>query len=127
MKTESTTSSQAKDTALAILLMLQIALLVTGWHALVVASIAMLVLAMTWLAPFRPLARLWFGFSHLLGNIAARVILTVVFALVATPVGLLRRLGGADAMRRKAWKKDKTSVFVERNHRYTAKDLETPF
>ena len=63
--------------------------------------LALLVVTMTWLAIFTPLARIWFGLSHILGGIASKVLLALVFFLVATPIGLLRRMKGADDMRLK--------------------------
>jgi hypothetical protein len=49
----------------------------------------------------------------------------MIFYSVATPVALLRRVAGADSMRLDDWKKDKRSLFAERNHIYSTKDLET--
>ena len=36
----------------------------------------------------------WIGFSLLIGWVVTRVILTIVFFLVVTPIGLLQRLAG---------------------------------
>jgi hypothetical protein len=48
---------------------------------------------------------LWWRFAMTLGYINARVILTVAFAVVLTPIGLIWRLIGRDplARRRKHW------------------------
>ena len=47
----------------------------------------------------------WWKFAMVLGHINARVILTIAFAIVLTPVGLLWRLLGKDplARQRKNW------------------------
>ena len=71
-----------------------------GW--LIMATMAVLVLVMTWPAAFSPLARFWFGLSHFLGSIVSRILLTVVFFLIVTPVGLARKVLGADPMRCRA-------------------------
>jgi hypothetical protein len=57
---------QAKDTGLAMVLILLIVQYVKhpGW--LIMATMALLVLVMTWPAAFSPLARFWFGLSHFL-------------------------------------------------------------
>jgi hypothetical protein len=47
--------------------------------------------------------------------------------VIATPIGLIRHLVGADPMKRKQWKKGSASVFVERDHLFEAKDLERPY
>ena len=47
----------------------------------------------------------WWKFAMVLGHVNSRVILTLAFALVLTPLGLLWRLIGRDplAMRRRNW------------------------
>ncbi|MDP1571546.1 MAG: SxtJ family membrane protein [Vicinamibacterales bacterium] len=47
----------------------------------------------------------WWAFALMLGHINARIILTLIFVLVLTPIGLLWRLIGRDplARRRRNW------------------------
>jgi hypothetical protein len=40
----------------------------------------------------RPIHRTWMRLGHLLGAVNSRVLLTLVFILVLTPVGVIRRL-----------------------------------
>ena len=122
-----TSSNQAKDAGLALVLILLIIEYVKrpGW--LVVAAMAALVLTMTWPAVFRPLARVWFGFSHFLGTIVSKVILSFVFFLIVTPMGVIRKAFGADSMKIKLWKNGDESVLVNRDHLYTKEDIEKPF
>ena len=44
--------------------------------------------------------RLWFAIGHMLGWINARILLTLLFLVVITPVGLAMRLFGRDPLRR---------------------------
>jgi hypothetical protein len=124
MTTERT--DQAKDTGMAMVLILllvayfwEIPLL--GWAILV------LLLVMIWPPLFSPVARVWFGLSHILGTIASKVLLTLVFIVITTPIGVLRRLLGFDSMRQKGWKKESGSVLIERDHLFVAEDLEKPY
>jgi large-conductance mechanosensitive channel len=119
--------NQAKDTGLAMVLILLIVQYIKhpGW--LIMATIAVLVLVMTWPAVFNPLARVWFGFSHFLGSIVSKILLTVVFFLIVTPVGVVRKVLGADPMRCRAWRKGDDSVLVERKHQYLQEDLKKPY
>jgi len=117
----------ARDTGMAMTLLLLLVMLFTRSLQLVVPAIAVLVLTMTWPMAFAPLSRVWFGLSNLLGAVVSRVLLTVIFFLIATPIGLLRRLAGKDSMKRKAWRQGSSSVFTERNHTYAAEDLERPY
>jgi hypothetical protein len=96
-------------------------------QTLVPAALVILGLTMVWPRAFRPLAGLWFGFSHLLGTIMSRVILTVLFFGLVTPIGLLRRALGADVLQLKKWKKGQESVFQVRGQLVTPKDLQAPY
>src|SRR5689334_23977408 len=82
------TKDQAKDTGMAIVLLLLLVFTARrrdGYIAL--AIVAHLV---TMIAPqvYRPLAVLWFGLSHVMGTVASKIILTVVFFVVVTPIAL---------------------------------------
>jgi Saxitoxin biosynthesis operon protein SxtJ len=121
------TPEQAKDTGMAMVL---ICLLLGYWGKFprfLPVTIALLILTMTWPNAFRPLAVLWFGLSHLLSQVVSRVILTVVFFLLVTPIGVIRRLWGADALQLKKWKQGRGSVFVVREGPVQGKDLLNPY
>lgn len=47
----------------------------------------------------------WWKFAMVLGHVNARIILTLIFVLVLTPIGLIWRLIGRDplARRRRSW------------------------
>ena len=121
------TPEQAKDTGMAMVL---ICLLLGYWGKFpkfLPVSLVLLILTMAWPNAFRPLAVLWFGLSHLLGSVMSRVILTVIFFLVVTPIGLIRRMMGADALQLKKWKQGRDSVFVVREGPVQGKDLANPY
>lgn len=65
---------------------------------------------------------LWQQLSLALGRVSNTVLLTLIFFLVLTPVGILRRLFTKGSFL--SWDKDKHSNFTDRDHRYTKKDLE---
>ncbi len=121
------TRAQARDTGMALTLVC----LLIAWFGqsrpALAAGMGALVLTMTWPGALKPVARVWFGLSHVLGAVMSRVILAVVFFVVLTPVGLLRRAMGKDAMGLKRWKKDDASVFRVRGHRFGPKDVEPPY
>jgi hypothetical protein len=76
---------------------------------------------------FRPVAVLWFGLAHLLGAVASRVLMFIVFALVVTPIGLIRRVLGRTRCACARFRAGNESVMVVRNHTFTASDLEKPY
>ena len=94
---------------------------------LLLAAIVAMVLTMVWPAIFRLPARLWFGFSHILGTVISKILLSVVFFVVVSPIGLFRKLIGKDAMKMKQWKKGPESAFRSRDQVYRAEDLEKPY
>jgi hypothetical protein len=123
----SSTAEQAKDTGMAMVL---ICLLLGYWGKFpkfLPAAIALLLITMVWPKAFKPLAVLWFGLSHLLSSVVSRVILTILFYLLVTPIGVIRRLCGADALQLKKWKQGRDSVFVVRDGPVQGKDMANPY
>jgi hypothetical protein len=121
------TPEQARDTGMAMVL---ICLLLGYWNKFshfLPAAIVLLIVTMAWPKLFKPLAVLWFGLSHFLGNIVSRVILTTLFFLLVTPIGLIRRLLGADPLQLKKWKHGRDSVFAVREGPIQGKDLANPY
>lgn len=76
---------------------------------------------------YRPVAVLWLGLTQLLGMVVSRLILSVVFLVVVTPIGLVRRMMGIDSLKLKEFKASTDSVMHERNHKYTADDIQRPY
>ncbi len=119
-------NDKCRDTGLALTLILLIAVW-AGNSALTGPAIIVLVLVMAAPRFFKPLAILWFALSELINAVVSKILLTIVFLLILTPIGLLRRWSGKDKMGLKKWKMDNSSAFVERNHHFSAVDLEKPF
>ena len=123
----SATNEQAKDTGLAAVLILLLLAQFRALPMLIAPAVVVLVITMAFPALFRPAARVWFGLSHVLGTVGSKVLLSIVFFGLATPVGLFRRVLGADSMRPREWKNGAESVFFERDHEYTSSELERPY
>ena len=64
----------------------------------------------------------WYKIAEILGAINGRILLSIVFFLVLLPVALLAKLGKKNLLALK--KESRKTVFVERNHKYVAKDME---
>jgi hypothetical protein len=123
----SSTKEQAKDTGMAMVL---ICLLLGYWGKFpkfLPVSLVLLLITMIWPNAFRPLGTLWFGLSHLMSSVVSRVVLSVVYFLVVTPIGLIRRATGADSLQLKKWKQGPDSVFIVRQDAIQGKDLENPY
>lgn len=127
MRDVTITRDQSRDTGMAMVLLLLLALLKWGRNELLIAALIVHVVNMTVPQVFRPVAIAWFGLAHLLGAVASRVLMFVVFALVVTPIGLLRRALRKDSLRLRAFRSGDESVMVVRNHTFSAGDLEKPY
>lgn len=123
----SATKAEARDTGMALVLLCLLGAWFGHRRDFLGAAIILLVLDMSVPAVFKPAAKLWFGLSHVLGTVMSKILLTVVFVMVVTPMGVLRRVLGKDTMQFKRFKKDDGSVFRVRDHRFTTKDIETPY
>lgn len=125
--TENVSISQSRDSGLALVLISLI--LAWGFSArfFLLLAIGLLVVTMTAPGLFRLFAKVWFGLSHALGTVVSRVLLTILFYAMVTPVGIIRRLLGKDAMQLKLWKASRASVFQTRDHQFTSQDLDHPY
>ena len=120
------TTTQCRDAGLALTLIFLLVGYINMQSSFILLAIVVMVLAM--LAPglFRPWAILWWGLARILAAFGSRILLTILFAMIVTPVGLFRRMMGADAMRSKEWRGE-GSVFVQRDATSTVSNLETPY
>ena len=65
-----------------------------------------------------PLNLLWTKFGILLGNVFAPIVMSFIFFLVVTPIGLLMRMMGKDLLRTK-YNKSGKSYWIKREKRIT--------
>ena len=64
----------------------------------------------------------WYKLAEVLGAINGRILLSAVFFLILVPVAILAKVGKKNPLGLK--RESGKSVFVDRNHKYSAKDLE---
>jgi hypothetical protein len=64
----------------------------------------------------------WYKIAEILGAINGRILLSFVFFIILVPVALMARIGKKNPLSLK--RESKKSVFIDRNHKYEAKDLE---
>jgi hypothetical protein len=68
------------------------------------------------------IVKLWFKLAEILGWINSRIILSFIFFAFLSPLAFFFRLATKNPLTLK--KTTEKSVFTERNHKYTAADLE---
>lgn len=64
----------------------------------------------------------WYKIAEVLGAINGRILLSIIFFVFLFPIALLSRMGKKNLLSLRNENKD--SAFTERNHLYTAKDLD---
>lgn len=121
------TRDQAKDTGMAMVLICLLIGQLAGKPVFFPAAIVLLLANMIWSNIYRPLAKLWLGLANLMGAVVSRILLSLLFFLLVTPIGLLRRICGADALQLRRWKQGRTSVFRVRNHTFSSHDIGKPY
>ena len=112
---------------MALVLICLIVFLVTRQVRFVTFGVLLLLLDMIVPSIFKLPAKLWFGLSQVLGTVMSKVLLSVIFFLVLTPMGLFRKILGKDPMRLRQFRKGDASVFRVRDHTFVAADIEQPF
>jgi hypothetical protein len=118
---------QCKDAGMAFVLICLLIAFLGEKYIFVPLSIIFLILNMVVPTMYRKFARIWLGLSHLIGTIVSKIILTLIFYLLVTPVGVIRRLMGRDALQIKEWKNDTSSAFAVRDHVFDAYEIEKPY
>ena len=106
---------QASDSGMAVVLIFMIIGLFTGNDLYYKIAIPVLVMNMIYPMFYYYFAILWLGFSHLLGTVVSKIILSILFFVIVLPVALLRKLMGKDSLKLKLFKKSERSVMHKRN------------
>ncbi|MEL7146140.1 MAG: SxtJ family membrane protein [Bacteroidota bacterium] len=64
----------------------------------------------------------WYKIAEILGWVNSRILLSIIFFLFLFPISVMYRLFNKDSLAIR--KPKRNSIFVERNHQYSAKDFE---
>jgi hypothetical protein len=119
--------SQSRDTGMAIVLICLLIAYFGKDQRFVPVAALLLIIDMVYPPFFYYPGKLWFALVRLTGAVMPKIVLSLLFYALITPVGVLRRMIGADPMQIRQWKKDKTSVFKNREHTYNSEDIEQPY
>jgi hypothetical protein len=123
----SISKTQAEGTGMAMVLILLLIGHYTNTAIYFKIAVPCLLVTMTIPKLYYPMAIVWFTLSNLLSKVMPTIILTIVYALLVTPLGLLRKLLGHDELQLRQWKKSSQSVMKNRNHTYSSLDLDKPY
>ena len=121
------TKDQSRDTGMAMVLLLFLVYLKTHRNGFLYSAIFLHIINMIIPRIYAPMAVLWLGFSHLLGTVMSRILLSLLFFGLVTPIGVLRRLLGKDSLKLRQFKASRESAMLVRNHAFVAQDIEKPY
>ncbi len=119
--------NQCRDTGLVMVLVTLVAAHFAARPRFIPIAIGFLLVSMAAPGILKPIARVWFGVSHLWGLVASKIFLSLVFVVLVVPVGLFRRVSGFDSLQLGKWKKGGGSVFKVRKDTFGRKDMEHPY
>jgi Kef-type K+ transport system membrane component KefB len=121
MKKETTRIQELETLAVLALFFLLLGM-ATGRWLFVCLAIILLVTALFAKPVARLLTKWWLRFAEMTAAINSRVLLTIIYYGVLTPVAFLYRFFHKDHLFLK--RNDRDSFYFERNHTYSGEDLE---
>jgi hypothetical protein len=121
------TKDQSRDTGMAMVLLLLLVYLKTRRDGWLYVALALHVVNMIVPRVYAPIAVIWLGFSHILGTLMSKILLSILFFGLVTPIGVLRRLFGKDSLKLRAFRASRESAMQVRNHLFVSRDLEKPY
>ena len=121
------TTEKNKDVGLVLVLAFLICFLRFEDRVFVLLSLGAAIVSIVLPGMLKPISIFWYLLAEILGTVMSRVILTLVFFLIITPMGLLKRLVSRDRMLMERWKKGEESVFTVRDKSFSGADLKNPF
>lgn len=92
-----------------------------------IAVLGFLLPALTYPEILRPVHKYWMKFALFLGWINSRIILSLLFYLVFTPIAIFHKIIGRDPMTRKLDKEEKTYWIDRSKDQYNPKHFERQF
>jgi Ca2+/H+ antiporter len=118
-------TKEEKDSVIAVIILLLLLFILFNSRTWLYTALAVAVISLS----FSPVAyyihRLWTFLSEIMGRISGTIILTLVFILILTPTAILKKwFGKKDMVLRK---KNISSGFLNRDHKYTQADLDNPW
>lgn len=120
--------AQCIDSGMAIVLItLLMGNVVLNIHALNFVAMALLIITMSIPIILKFFAYFWLNLSYALGSVISKLVLSFIFFILVTPVGMMLKIFKKDMLNIKAFKKSTESVFETRNHVFKKIDLQYPY
>jgi hypothetical protein len=119
------TKEKNQETILAIVLGLLVIGFLTKINILNIISISLIIVSLFFNSIAGYITWVWLKFSHMMGWVMSKVLLSVIFYLFLFPIALLARLFKKDDLQLK--KTTHQTYYSVRNHMYIGEDLKNPW
>jgi hypothetical protein len=123
----SITREKNKDLGFVILLCLLVCYFRWGTVLFLQLSVVCILVSLVIPGALKPVSFVWYRLSEVLGTIFSRMLLFTIFFCIITPIGVAHRMISKKRLLTEQWKKNRESVFKDRNVRFTFSDLKNPF
>ncbi|MBW6459858.1 MAG: hypothetical protein K0B08_04725 [Bacteroidales bacterium] len=125
--TTTVTKEQAKDSGMAVVLILLLIGFIAKEDIFFRFAAGALLIDMIFPMFYYPFAIFWFGLANIMGFIISKILLVLIYLVIVLPIALARQLIGKDTLLLKRFKKGSGSIMRTRNHVCEADDLIKPF
>jgi hypothetical protein len=118
-------TKEEKDSVIAVIILLLLLFLLFKHRGWIYAALAVAVISLLSWQVTSYLHKVWTVFTDILGRVSGTVILTLVFIFILIPTAKMKKwFGKKDII---LSKKNVSSGFLNRNHKYTQGDLNNPW
>jgi hypothetical protein len=114
-----------KDSVIAVIVLMLLLFILSKNKVWIYAASAIAVISLLSSQITYYVHKIWTFFTEILARISGGIILTLVFIFILMPTSILKKLFGKKDIILS--KKNISSVFENRNHKYTREDLDNPW
>lgn len=93
----------------------------------ILAGGCLIILGMALPVVLKPLQKVWMSFAVVMGFVMTRVILSILFYIIVTPVGIIARISGKDFLDLRIEKEKKSYWIFRKNNNYEKIETEKQF
>lgn len=119
--------AEVRNIGLAFAVVFLVAGLYTEGKVLLAVSVLFFVAAVAAPHILQPFCVMWQTFTNIVGDMFLTLVISVIFVLVITPIGVVRRIVTGNQLFFRRNTESKENAFYSRVHKLTAADLRYPY
>lgn len=91
------------------------------------AAFILLLIALLFPLAMKPVATVWFKTAEVLNKVMSKILLTLIFYFIVSPLAIVRKVVTRDELQIRKWPTDEDSMLVDRKVRFSKEELKHPF